>query len=559
MKHSALTWVKGTIDESLKQTRQALEQFVENPSDTAPLQQCVIWLHEIYGALSMLELQTAAILVEEIEHTIKTLLAGKVQSNETTYDVLMRTLVQLPNYLDHLWIVQRDMPLALLPLLNGLRALRAQPPLAANNLFMPDLTIAAPATKAAKMPDDKLKEYMQKMRAAYQKGLATILKDPKQPDEGLKFIYTVMQRLQQVTGNVPINKVWWITEGLLETLLQKGLELNNTIINLLKQIDGLIKQFVDHGNAAMRVVPPKAILNNLLYLAAHARSKGKVITEVKTVFKLADYFPPESTLVTARLIFSGPDIELMKVVVTLLKDDFARVEETLDIFNRAENPSVTELSPLIALLGDMTSTLGLLGLGLQAKIMLQQRKIILEISEGRRPPKLSTLLNIATALLKITGALDILTVQGVHARQRLQETADPQFWDTPQFGVVMGVVVEEAKQELAKIIQPLVTFIDTNTQDETLLEVPNRLKQVEGFLLISAHTRAAKLLAHCNRYIDKVFIKESTVPPQEKLKALADVLISLELYLDTLAGNPMDAEDILDVTEKRLKVLISNP
>ncbi|MEZ5673539.1 MAG: hypothetical protein R3E08_14665 [Thiotrichaceae bacterium] len=34
MKHAALTWVKMTIDENLKQTRQALEQFVENPKDT---------------------------------------------------------------------------------------------------------------------------------------------------------------------------------------------------------------------------------------------------------------------------------------------------------------------------------------------------------------------------------------------------------------------------------------------------------------------------------------------------------------------------------------------
>jgi chemosensory pili system protein ChpA (sensor histidine kinase/response regulator) len=89
--------------------------------------------------------------------------------------------------------------------------------------------------------------------------------------------------------------------------------------------------------------------------------------------------------------------------------------------------------------------------------------------------------------------------------------------------------------------------------------VPSRLKQVQGFLSISSHDRAAKLLARCNQYIQKVFIKEATVPEEEKLKALADVLISLELYLDTLAGNPMDAKDILDMTEKRLgQLLIRN-
>ncbi len=555
MKHSALTWVKSTIDESLKQTRQALEQFVENPSDTAPLQQCVVWLHEIYGALSVLELPTAALLVQDVELTIKSLLAGKIENNESTYDVLMRSLIQLPNYLDHLAIVQRDMPLALLPLLNELRALRKQPALAANSLFMPDLAVEVPHLKKVNLPDNKLKEYMHKMRGAYQKGLVTLIKHPKQPTEGLKFIYTVMQRLQQATGVAPVSKVWWITEGILEALLQKGLEINNAILNLLKQLDVLIKQIVEHGNTALRAAPPKALLTNLLYFAAHARSKGKQITAVKSAFKLSDYFPTENTLAAARLVFSGPDIELMKIVVTLLKDDFARVEETLDIFNRADNPNVTELSPLVALLRDMANTLGLLGLLAQRKLMLSQASLILDISEGRKPPELSTLLELANALLQINAALDILAVQGVHARQRLQQSPDTEFSETPQFKIVLSVVVDEAKTELAQVIQPLVTFIDSSTPDDALLEVPSRLKQVEGCLSILSHHRAAKLLSLCNKYLNKTFIKEATVPAEEKLKALADVLISLELYLDTLAGNPMDGKTILDITEQRLSIL----
>jgi chemosensory pili system protein ChpA (sensor histidine kinase/response regulator) len=299
------------------------------------------------------------------------------------------------------------------------------------------------------------------------------------------------------------------------------------------------------------------LLTNLLYFAAHARSKGKQIAEVKSVFKLNDYFPPESVLQAARSIFSGPDIELMKVVVTLLKDDFARVEETLDIFNRADSPSVAELAPLVGMLKDMANTLGLLGLLSQRKLMLQQAALILEVSEGRKSAQLSTLLDIASALLKISAALDILAVQGVHARQLLQQGVDTQFWDTPQFGLMLSVVVDEAKTELTQVVQPLVTFIDSRTRDEALVEVPNRLKQVEGCLSVLSHDRAAKLLARCNQYIEKIFIKEGVVPAEEKLKALADVIISIEVYLDTLAGNPMDGKDILDITERRLAILFS--
>ncbi|MCK5877049.1 MAG: hypothetical protein KAG43_05400 [Candidatus Marithrix sp.] len=555
MKYSALKWVKITIDESLKQTRQALEQFVEYPSDTAPLQQCVTWLHEIYGALRVLELQTAALLVQDIELTIKTILLGKIENNEATYDILMRALIQLPNYLDHLAIVQRDIPLALLPLLNNLRALRKQKPLTANSLFTPDLATVVPHFKPVKLADDKLKKYMLQMRVAYQKGLAVLFKNPKQPAEGLKFIYTVMQRLQQATGNAPITKVWWATEGVMEALLQRGLALNKPILNLLKQIDASINQVVTHGNAALRIAPPRALLSNLLFFVAQARSKGKQTVTIKTVFQLNDYLPSEAALAAARLIFAGPDIELMKVVVTLLKDDFARVEETLDIFNRADNPSISELSPLVNLLRDMANTLGLLGLLVQRKSMLNQATLFLDITEGRKPLEMPTLLKIANALLKISAAVDILSVQGVHAKQRLQQSPDTEFSETPQFGIILGVAVDEAKTELAQVIQPIVNFIGTGTQDDNLLEVPSRLKQVEGFLSVASHDRAAKLLRRCNNYIVKVFIKEAIVPPEDKQKSLADILIGIELYLDTLAGNPMDTKDILDGTERRLLIL----
>ena len=39
--YSTLNWVKGEIDETLDQARQALEGYVENPDDETQLQFCV--------------------------------------------------------------------------------------------------------------------------------------------------------------------------------------------------------------------------------------------------------------------------------------------------------------------------------------------------------------------------------------------------------------------------------------------------------------------------------------------------------------------------------------
>ena len=55
----ALEWVKGEIAETLKQARQALEAFVENPQDSTRLRFCQTYVHQVLGTLQMVELDRA--------------------------------------------------------------------------------------------------------------------------------------------------------------------------------------------------------------------------------------------------------------------------------------------------------------------------------------------------------------------------------------------------------------------------------------------------------------------------------------------------------------------
>ncbi|MCP4700321.1 MAG: hypothetical protein GY862_26235, partial [Gammaproteobacteria bacterium] len=489
----------------------------------------------------------------EMEHVTQALLDNKVANKESAYDILMRGLIQLPNYLDHLALGYPDIPMALLPLLNKLRALRRQAPLPATSLFTPDLSVNSPAAKPApKMTDIKLRQFVHRLRASYHKGLTLWLKGPNRL-EGLKTLLMVMGRLQQVTGVAPLSKVWWISEALLEALAQKGLPPNNAVNNLLKQTDGLIKRIVDHGNAALHVNPPPKFVTQLLHFAAHAKSKGPRISAVKRAFELACYLPTQAQLQAAQQIFSGPDIELMHVVVSTVQDDFARVEETLDIFARADNPDMSDLLPLVEILHIIAHTLRLLGLEHQCKSMLMQAKVIAAIGEGKKPHDLPQLLAVADALLKINAALDTLGTRGTHAREQIQRESG--LLET-QFKAILGVVVEEAKTELAEMIQPIINYLETGKADDDLLAIPGRFKQIEGLLQMLSEEQAVRLIAQCRQYVSAVLIKQEVVPAEKERKAFADTIVSLEFYLDTLAGNPMDGRRILNTTRNCLRILI---
>jgi len=288
MTYVSLTWVKASINDDLKKTRNALQQFFEDQKDES-LQQCLVYLSEIEGAFKIIQLQAAVTLIEIMKQTIKSF-----DAKESTYEALINALIKLSSYLDYLCINKHDKPLVLLPLINDLRACNSQTALAANSFFYPNLSVIIP--KPEKVVDFS-DEYLQKLRVAYKKGLAAVVKNSQQT--GLEFIATVMQRLQAI--NSPMNKLWWVTEGVVEALLENGLKLNKTIFNLLKQLDAVITSVNE---------PPKKLLTHLLYFVAHAVSDGNKITAIKSAFQLNDYIEqPDDNFLTV------PSLEVIQTAV----------------------------------------------------------------------------------------------------------------------------------------------------------------------------------------------------------------------------------------------------
>ncbi|WP_297830658.1 Hpt domain-containing protein [Thermomonas sp.] len=137
---TALGWVKPEIDETLRQTRIDLETFADAPDDASPMNSCITGLHQVSGTLQMLELQAPALVAGEMEQVAVALLGGAVQQRDEALAVLMRGMVQLPDYLERLQGGHRDIPIVLLPLINELRAARGAEAMAQEDL--PALVVA---------------------------------------------------------------------------------------------------------------------------------------------------------------------------------------------------------------------------------------------------------------------------------------------------------------------------------------------------------------------------------------------------------------------------------
>ena len=127
--HTALGWVKPEIDETLRQARIELEGFAEDPGEPLSMETCMGHLHQVQGTLQMLELQAPAMVAGEMEQLAAALREGVATDRDEALAVLMRGMVQLPDYLERLQGGHRDIPIVLLPLINELRAARGVPAL----------------------------------------------------------------------------------------------------------------------------------------------------------------------------------------------------------------------------------------------------------------------------------------------------------------------------------------------------------------------------------------------------------------------------------------------
>ncbi|PPT69379.1 Hpt domain-containing protein [Xanthomonas arboricola] len=135
MSHAALGWVKPELDETLRQARNEIEYFAEEPSDTSRMRFCAGYLHQVQGTLRMVELYAPAMVAEELELLAQAVQVGEVADRDEACAMLMRGTVLLPDYLERLQNGHRDIPIVLLPLLNEIRATRGQPGLSESVLF----------------------------------------------------------------------------------------------------------------------------------------------------------------------------------------------------------------------------------------------------------------------------------------------------------------------------------------------------------------------------------------------------------------------------------------
>ncbi|MFO7603676.1 MAG: Hpt domain-containing protein, partial [Gammaproteobacteria bacterium] len=547
---NTLNWVKSEIDETLKQARQALEAYVEAPDDESKLRFCLNYIHQVYGTLQMVELYGASMLAEEMEALTKALLENKVNNRDDGFEVLMRGILQLPDYLEHIQTGHDDIPVVLLPILNDMRAARNEALLSENALFSPDMSAAIP--RAAPPPEDTdIQILAKKLRHQFHLGLLDWFRD-RDVAGGLKRISSVLKQLRSASVDSELSRLLWSAEGILEGLQAENLQTGVAIKLLMGQVDRQIKRVIDQGEQAFNTLPADDLVKNLLYYVAQSESGTPVVDEIKQAFKLQQAMPDAARLEQARAELSAPNAALMGTVSSVLLEDLNQIKDNLDVFVRAEERNIDVLREMSLKLNQMADTLGMLGYGTQRKTVQEQVAVMQSMVDGQRDMDDNSLMNIASAILfietslKEPGGQKARPAEGDHHEDRMRD---------PEFRQLMASVLAEARNELNKVKESVNNFSLSPRNTSLLKDVPPMLDRIRGSLAMLNLERAESLIDSAEGFVRHKILQADKAPNETELDALADAISSIEYYMESLVDSWGDPTAILDVAEESLRLL----
>ena len=543
----ALDWVKGEIEETLKQARQALEAFVENPEDGTRMRFCLAYLHQVHGTLQMVEFYGAALLAEEMEKLCLALINNQVSRVPDGQEVLMRAILQLPPYLERVKASRRDLPVILLPLLNDLRAVRGEPLMSETALFTPDLTAGerAPIQVASATIDGAL---VKKVRQMYQVALLGLIRNDNVP-ANLGYMTQVFSRLEKISGASPIRELWLISDALVEGLSTQTIDLGTSVKMLLGQVDRQLRLVGE--DSAQR--SPTELLKNLLYYVAKSPGTTPRIRAIKDLYRLDDALPGDALVNEERARMSGPDREAMKSVVDALCEELARAKDALDLFVRSTDRKLSELGTLVPVLKQVADTVAVLGLGQPRRILQEQIEIIDNITSTEVQPEDGRLLDIAGALLYVEA-----TLLGMVAEKPMGQpaaSAASEFSAQDQLSDAQTAVLRESRSALEKSKDAIIEYIASQWNPVHLESIPGLISTVRGGLSILGLQRPATILEKAGLYVSDRLLEAQHRPDWQEMDTLADIITSVEYFLERVANDTTGGDGVLDIAERGLEKL----
>ncbi len=554
IRHSALGWVKTAIDENLSDIQIDLNRYLES-YEQGLLDAVKQRLDVVQGVLVMIEQYGSAMLTEEMIALVDFIADENNTKDDQALEVLLRAVLQLPGYLEHIQAGHRDTPMAILPLLNDVRAVRNQDLFSEKLLFLPDLSMHEDGAGIESIDDvsnQVSRVIARKLRPVYQLALVDVIRY-RAVDANLQRLEKICEILEDRSQSEQVKRVWWIIGALIESVTRQKLEFGVSIKNLLGKVDAIFRETLDHGERGLLQRQPVDLIKNFLFYIAQPECDGPKAQAVKSAYQLQQFFPSESTPNQTLDSIAGPNQAMLKTVAESTKTEVGTIKSILEVYAGGDLTQVELLRKLPRAMHVISDTLAMIGLGSQRQLIEAQIEALTKILAMGRAVDREQLLLMSTELLQVQQALgqmsERLSTQPENTPSEADESRRREL--NPLLSSVVVAALEKIQKTKAAILEFIkapertenidlcITLMLDSREAMQLLEQPSAADLVDGLLMYFRGWRVSKFME------------------SEQLDSLSQIVVSLEYYLETLGEHRGESGNILELADIQLQKLLA--
>ncbi|MEC7118642.1 MAG: hypothetical protein VXW65_01910 [Pseudomonadota bacterium] len=537
---ASLHLVKPEIDLSLSQVESVLSVFVDDDQNTAGLMDAAESMSQIHGILRLLNLFGASELSGAMATLLKEIADKPAQTKEDRLAAIGEGLMVLHRYLEFVLLRETLLPHLLLPITNTLNQLAGLPLLREGHFLTPHLNpqdLQNDGTTAAALTDPNNAALIRFLHRMYRHGLNHILMGNASADD-----YQLLQRAGYEMSRLAqggASALYW--QAAHSALTQ--LEACRPLTASRQRVLGLIERHF----AQPQTQPQLADLTDVLALGA-CRDHAAADTLREQLQLQRQIATDQTSSDLARFLF-GPNGEVIHTVNALVHGEINQIKLQIDSLIRGE-PLEEGISGISERMVNLAYTLDMLNLGEAADQVRQQVEQEHVWSKADDQTSLNQLMD---ALMVAENAMTVLDKSYTSGTVMLP--LNNMLISLHQLDEARATLVSESRGTVGMAMRSLMSYIESDHDMLHLDNVPVMLQTVSGAMTFLEAPRGSQILQRTAQFIARRFTPDQPPATPDELDRLADALVCIDYYLESIEVKKPAGEHPFTVGENSLTLL----
>ena len=542
----ALDLIADDVFAEINYSVKALDQYLRNTKDKSLLETASNHLNKLKGIFTLLEMKSAKQLLIEINFLMESLEKRSSKSHPKLLEIISTALLRLQRYLEHVGQKSFDIPELILPTINQLRSICRRRTLSESAFFSANVNSKRKSKGLVLLTSESSASESRHYRQMYQIGLIEVIRQTN-ISGGLKMMQTALMKLDERCPRPSSPNLWWIARVLLYSFIDDNLLLSKERLKLFSRIDRQIRNIENKSKSLYdnNKMEMDLLAKEMLYLSWISQSSNKFVKSLIQHFELEPAHISDANLRQEFVELSGPSAQDFNSLADAILHELESIEAGLAPA-RTESYQADDLEAALIQMISLNNMLKILQVDDQI-IRLSMAIDLIEKSIDNKQPLPEKDVNILHVVIdnirKSVSQSDLAKYSG--------KTASSRELLTEHQSEVRNITHTTVK----KLINLISRFTVEGRKVLLLKQGDTFFSEIKSGFQQLRVTQALAIIDKSHSFFVNHLQKNPKGMSDEQINLFADVVASLEFYLDTMEFTANPSKRILAFAETSIEEL----